>query len=288
MPERNIVLRFVDAESGKLMGEHPVPAAQVPETFAVATTLDIGADRFEVVSAEPVLRSEAEARGFMTLRLRRVEIRKVDPQVLLCSLPSIANELPALRERNPAVEKRILTIHEDDWRQVELLSPAAAELAAGDLASITDIHRRERIGSGFRKLHVRKAVDEPLAGMAVSLDGLTKALHAAPLDGLAFEGVDGLVEDGFALAGPGGIVAYGRAAGGRVREIGFLRAPEAPVVAGKWFDLASWIGGQRLLLVDWCRVRTAGQVADVQALLQDLWPVAEQSPGRIFLGLAKS
>ena len=65
-----IVLRFVDAESGKLMGEHPVPPAQIPESFAEPTTLDIGTTKYDVVSAEPTTRTEAASRGFLTLRLR--------------------------------------------------------------------------------------------------------------------------------------------------------------------------------------------------------------------------
>lgn len=285
MTQETIVLRFVDADSGQLLGEHPAPAGQVPESFDVATTLDIGGVRFEVTHAEPSTRAAAAAQGFMTLRLRRLDVRKVDPKELLCSLPSISNELPPMSAAPPGTPLRL---HEDDWRQVELLSPAAAELAASDLAAIADVHRTQRAGSGFRKLHVRTAVREPLADAAVKLEDLARALHAGPPSPLSFERADGAVLDGFALHSPAGIVAYGRAAGGLALEVGFVRTAEAPPVRGKWLDLAAWISDRRLLLVDWCRVRTAGQVAGVQALLADLWPRAGESPGRIFLGLRRT
>ncbi len=282
MPERTIVLRFVDAGSGKLLGEHPAPESQVPESFEVATTLDIGEVRFEVVHAEPSTRSAAVAQGFLTLRLRRLDIRMVDPKELLCSLPSIADQLPPMTAARPGP---ILRLHEDDWRQVELLSPAAAELAAGDLAAIADIHRAERVGSGFRRVHVRAAVREPLAGVQVRIEDLRKAMHAGAVDFLALEGA---VDHGFSIRSPGGIVAYGRAENGIALEVGFIRTAEPPLAAGKWFELASWISAHRLLLVDWCRVRTAGQVADLQRSLGELWPREGQAPGRVFLGLPRS
>jgi len=138
-------------------------------------------------------------------------------------------------------------------------------------------------------LHVRKAVPEPLEGVSIELDGLSKALHADPdcFDGLAFEGVEGLVGDGFALKGTNGIVACGRGSAGIAREVMLLRASDKPLADGKWFDLAFWISNHRLLLVDWCRVRMAGDVPGVVTLLMDLWPVAGISPGRIYLGLPK-
>ncbi len=282
MGECTIVLRFVDAESGKLLGEHPAPESQVPESFEVATTLDIGEIRFEVVHAEPSTRAAAAAQGFLTLRLRRVDVRMVDPKELLCSLPSISNELPPMRAAGPGPSLRL---HEDDWRQVELLSPAAAELAAGDLAAIADVHRAERVGSGFRRVHVRAAVREPLAGVQVRIEDLGKAMHAGSVDSLALEGA---VDHGFSIRSPGGIVAYGRAVNGIALEIAFVRTAEPPLAAGKWFELASWIYEHRLLMVDWCRVRTAGQVADLQRLLGELWPKEGQAPGRVFLGLPRS
>jgi hypothetical protein len=289
MPPDAIVLRFVDADSGKLMGEHPVPAGQIPESFEAQTTLDMGGNHFEVVSAEPMTRAEAATRGFMTIRLRRSKVQMVNPQELLCSLPSICNELPAILEGSSKAGKRVLTIHEDDWRQVELLSPAAAEAGAADLAAIADIRREQRVGSGFRKLHVRKGVAEPLLGMSLSLENLGRepGIAEADFDGLAFEGVEGIVEDGFAQQLPGGLIAYGRAEGGRVRELGLIRGAGAVRRDTKWVPLASWIAANHLLLVDWCRLRTAGQPPELRELLDGCWPIAGQSPGRIFLGLPK-
>lgn len=80
MTHGTIVLRFVDADTGRLLGEHPAPADQVPESFDVATTLDIGGVRFEVTHAEPPTRAAAAAQGFMTLRLRRLDFRMADPK----------------------------------------------------------------------------------------------------------------------------------------------------------------------------------------------------------------
>lgn len=267
-----VALVFLD-ESGATLGASKVPAEQLPESFAVATTLDIGPDKYEVVTAEPGTRADAMRTGTMTLTLRKAATH-VDPKELLCSLPVIANELPGCAA--PRGEAPVVTLHEDDWRQVELMSAASVLLAADDLAAVRKVIAEDRVGAGFRRLHLRGMV-APLAGARVGLDAVLAALgaRADAVKGVTFAGEAGCVEDGFAAEG-GGLVAYGRQRGGLVLELGFLRSSVESVIDAR--ALAGWAAEQKLVLVDWCRGAAGAEFSSV-------WPVAGVAPGRVFLSL---
>lgn len=226
---------FVDAATRQPVGESDLPADQLPESFAVETTLHLGGDDWQIEHAEPVTRAEAAQAGQLRLVIRQIE--RVDPKDILFSLPTIENALPPTQDGGG----NVLRMREDDWRQVELIAAELEPEVAAELAAIRQIHA-ERQGAGFPRLHVRARIPEPLAGTALALDTVARG----PRRPLGFDGAEGIVIGGFAFdAGDGTI--YGREDGGRVTVLGAWRA-ELLVLA----DLAQ---AHDLIIVDWCAAR---------------------------------
>src|SRR5690242_10699866 len=142
---------FIDADSGAVLGETDIPADRLPATFATSTSLQLGADSWSVVRAEPLTAEEFIRTGKLRLEMRRIVM--MDPRQLLFSLPTISNELPACETvQAPGA----LVLHEDDWRQIELVTHACRKEIAACIAQIERIYREHRKPSGaFDELHVR-------------------------------------------------------------------------------------------------------------------------------------
>jgi len=224
---------LINAETGTPLAEVKLPPEQLPESFAVATTMHLGDSEWSVERAEPATRAEAAAAGRLRLVLR--PIQRVDPKQILFSLPTLENALPPTRDGSGDV----LRIHEDDWRQVELVAPRFEPEIAAELAAIREVHA-ERTGPGFRRLHVRERIPEPLAGTAIAIDAVARA----PRRLLGFDGATTVVAGGFAVDVVGGAI-YGYEEAGRVVVVGAWRAGSEA--------LATLARAQQLIIVDWCR-----------------------------------
>ena len=232
MPPVHVVL--IDAASGQTIGEVDLPAENLPETFAVRTTLHLGGDDWTVEHAEPVTRADAAAACRLRLVVRKVMY--VDPRTILYSLPTLENAMPPMQ----AGDGDALQLHEDDWRQVELVAARFEPEIAVELAAIREVHG-ERERAGFRRLHVRERIPDPLAGIALTIDAVARGARRQ----LAFDGSPGVVAGGFAFD-VGVDALYGREEGGRV------------VVAAAWHApglLADLARANQLIIVDWCNAR---------------------------------
>ena len=91
---RNISVTLIDDATGSVFATTDMPPADLPETFALETTLHIGDVDWSVVDAVPRTRPEFSKSRKLTLRLRRVE--KIDPSKILFSLPSICDRIPSV------------------------------------------------------------------------------------------------------------------------------------------------------------------------------------------------
>lgn len=77
---RNVLVTLIDDASNHAFAESEMPPADLPDSFAVETTLHIGDDDWSVVKAEPQSKNDFTKSGALTLRLRKIE--RVDPQEL--------------------------------------------------------------------------------------------------------------------------------------------------------------------------------------------------------------
>ena len=234
-------VELFDAVTRELLGAADLPIDQLPESFAVSTTLHLGNTDWHVEEADPVDRAEFAARGTLRLVLRKIE--HVDPKKILFSLPTLENALPPLLPSDPAAAAAF-TIHEDDWRQIELVAESHAAAIDADLAAIREVKSERGDLPGFRRLHVRERIPQPLAALRIPLDDIRTALGAPPRRDLALHDRGSIVEGGFAFDAGEGMI-YGRAEHEHVVALCIWR--DAGLAA--LVELARTHG---LVLVDWC------------------------------------
>lgn len=239
MTHAQIQLSFIDDETDEVFASTQMPVDRLPESFAIDTVLHLGEAQWSVVHAEPAERSTWVSTGELALRLRRMT--QVNPQDILFSVPTLCDALPPLTDG--ALQGDELTLHEDDWRQVELL-PRTLPIHE-DFSQIQAILTASE-GAGFRQIHIRR--HEP--ALTMSLELLESALGASVSKGVTFRGALAPILDGFS-AERDGVTIYGRAPGGVVCTCGVYTQGMISLVDMPWLrTLLSQVDAQ---LVDWCR-----------------------------------
>lgn len=248
---------FVDADTQVPIAGSELAAEELPETFAVATTVHIRDEQYEVVHAEPATRAAIVARGSVRIALRK--LHTLDPQELRYSLPTIQAELPLL---GSATVGDALRVRGDDWCQVEFWPAARLAELRQELAQVQAVYADTPARTGFTDLHARR-VRSPMRGTGLDVRDLADfgPVHARLLAVEGFDGVNYEVLGGFAFDGATAQL-YGAASDGPIDALAWLqlRAPFAcvegcppPLDLGADRDrLATICTRHALVLVDWC------------------------------------
>ena len=229
----SIEVVFVDAASGAEFARTVSTAQELPETFALSTTVQIDEAEWQVVAAQPVRRGEIERAGRLRLTVRRRSpVTMVDPQALLFSMPTICDPLPAPDRSVSLADIEVFVINEDLWRDVEWVPRRHAGDIAAHFAAIGAI--RLAASGPFPELHLRTEPVLPLAGSALSVGDVAAALgpDAEALDGVVIETMGGgFVEGGFAFRLSDGCHVYGHCEdAGTVTVLGLHREGTRTVV----------------------------------------------------------
>lgn len=240
----NVTLELIDAASGAAIATDEVRIETLPERFeGLDTHLTVGDAQYSVVGADPSSRDDIAKAGRVRLLLSRVE--QVDPRTILFSVPTLEDSAAPI---DPAGDHAgAIAIHEDDWRQIELLSAAQREAVDAELSDIRAVKSAHHKGHGYEKLHVRRRVPAPLDGVTLPLKEVVEAMGAQPR-ALSIRGV-GVVRDGFALP-LGDALVYGTAPGGAVAQLCIHGVPDD--VVGLLHAIAR---KHHLVLVEWCAAR---------------------------------
>jgi hypothetical protein len=275
---------FVDADTGARVGTARVPRDRVPKYFEVPATVEIGSTKWLVDQVAPSVAADRAASSKLIVTVLRAPV--VPPSAILYSLPTICDSLPAAAT---AVETECLRMHEDDWRQIEMVSEALHDVVGAELRAIREIYehhaRRDthRKLVGFERIHVRAQPGRPLPG-PVSLRRLL-GLFPAPdhrYGGVGFTTSSGAVAGSFAgIYGP--IQLYGVADGDQLLVLGLRRiargasyTPQAepmpqaePIIAlGRAMETFGTV------IIDWCQcsIINASSLADYLASLTTSLP----------------
>ncbi len=240
-------VEFLDADSGKSLFKTDSPPGRLPGSFGKPTSVQIEGVEYDVIRAEP-----ADAEAYLKAGRLRLWVRKrvfVPLNRILFSLPTIVDRLPSLVEA-PA-KGDFLELHEDDWRQVELVSAGVLEAVDAELAEVSRVHRESRVEWGWSRMHVRREPSRPLGDARIPLDRLRGRFRtdARRFDGVRLKGEDGLVEGGFAFETGSLLAVYGQEEAGVLRCCGIVPRA-APADAA---PLAAFCADFSLWLVDWCR-----------------------------------
>jgi hypothetical protein len=258
-----VTVIFVDGADGKEVGRSKLPADQLPETFDADTTVDIGGMTWLVEHAEPESDMQWRISRTLTLTVRRVGSSAVPARDILFSLPSICDALPSVAGTRSGADA--FEIHEDDWRQVEMIAGSLSGVIQSELRAIRAIYeesaRRSSDGAiiGFGSVHVRSQPARPLPDPL----SLRRVLSMLPQPGrqyagVAFKGTTGAAVGSFAMAF-GSVSLYGLANGDAAevlcldgRAVSGAGPPD--VVPG----LQEVTRAFNLVIVDWCRCSVIG------------------------------
>lgn len=200
--QMDIHVTFVDADTDRTLASQAIPATQLPDRIDIHTTVRLGDDEWEIVEADLVTRSEFERSGSLCLRMRRRQAVTLDPRQIRFSTPTLCSELPPLDDRASSVPAGVFELHEDDWRDVELVSIHCKQQIDANFAAIRQVYERSGDGVGFTEVHVRREPRTPLLGSDVTLDDIFLAFgtQLTAFPGLRIRGAPGLVARGFAFA----------------------------------------------------------------------------------------
>ena len=180
----------------------------------------------------------------------------VDPKKILFSMPTICDLAPPLVPlASAAGDGNLFVLHEDDWRQVELVAKADHAAISGVLDEVRASIRTNRDGPGWKNVYVRKEHPTAIASL-----GLTEQMIRAPFGaiqarrvGLSSGGpATSQVRGGFAFTVPGLGTLYGNADRERVRTLALVPARGA-IDAAPRDKLNALCREHGLEIIDWER-----------------------------------
>jgi hypothetical protein len=247
-----IKVEFVNLETGQVFATSDVPTENLPDTFELNTTMHLGTEDWEVVSADPIQKSVFQKTGKLRLVVR--QIMTIDPKRVLFTLPSFSDYLGETIPQPKTGQE--LEIHEDSWRNIEVISRAFESEIDSDLREIAQVHREERVGAGFKRLVIRNKIEFPLSPTTIPFDEVKDLFHLALIyAGIGYEKKRSeIVKDGFAFQTQGGTVFYGRRQGNHLRELCIARCDLNDHLGEDLRALKTLITKYDLCFVDWCRV----------------------------------
>lgn len=266
-----VTVIFIDGADGTEVGRSELPADQLPETFASGTTVDISGTTWLVDHAEPESAAQWRVSGTLTLTLRRTGLSAVPARDILFSLPSICDVLPSVAASSSGAGA--LEIHEDDWRQVEMVAGTLSDMIQSELRAIRSIYEEHarRAGDGgiigFDSIHARSQPVRPLPDPLPVRQMLGMLPQPAPqYAGVTFGHPTGLAVNSFAM-GFGPVSLYGLAEGDAIQVLCLgSRASADAGPPGLISGLQQVMEVFGLVLVDWCRCSVVGP-ASVAAYL---------------------
>lgn len=240
-----IRVRFLEDGTGKVLHETKIAPDDLPETFALETTVQIGEESFKVVAADPVRREDAAKAGGVTLHVCRYTAMDVGGEDIYYSMPTIENTIPAMSSTR--VDGSELLLHEDDWRQVEFVHARFLPVIDEIIEEIRAVWAAANDTGPFKGIALRSKLPDPLGDTSMSAAKFVEALDPggqkkSEVKGLAFRGYEHRVAGGFALHAHEEMWWYG------VEREGKL---EALCLGGD--TSAGLIGIDGLVVVDWCR-----------------------------------
>ncbi|WP_010249394.1 hypothetical protein [Acetivibrio cellulolyticus] len=256
--KKTIHVSFIDVETGNSFAVSDMKPDQLPESFEASTTMYIQNESWEVVEAIPVTSAEFTKSRELKLILRKVEIQTVDPKELLLSLPTISNELPSIQEGSTKLNKSVFEIHEDDWRQVDIMPVSKMDLIVDNLMAIKDIYEKRAIQNGdiivFKELHIRAGLDTPFDKHRLELQAILSDFSVlSDFEGLSFKGVAGLIEGGFAVAIAEGLTLYGLQRSNLIASLS-IHYTNRENFEKETVKMVEVFAKHSLCMVDWCRM----------------------------------
>lgn len=260
-----IRIDFVNADTGEVFAYTEMASGQLPESFEANTTMHFGDQAWTIVRATPMTAVEFRRSGHLLLEMRKAVAKAANPSEVLYSIPTIEDKLPGIAPDTSKLNKRVLEITEDDWRQVEFIAAHREFRIDREIEAIRTIVRDHREGPGYRSIYVREAMPAPLEGaMPITKSELTSLFGPGVtlFDGLGYRGKAGLIEGGFALETAAHLQLYGTVQAGTVYALGLHGLGAVPTEMGApnplWREvhtLSDFMRRKKIVLTAWCSMQ---------------------------------
>lgn len=266
---KTVTVAFIDELTGKQIASSEMPLDQLPDTFALDTTLDMAGAPYVVVRAEPMTKAEFSKTKRLSIGLRRLE--SLDPKTILFSLPTISGSaLP--KTFASASRNDIVTIHEDDWRQCEFISCVHSAEISAELAGIQNIRTNEAAAVGWRKIHLRERIAAPLPA-GVTWSTVRNLLgDVDPIGGVAFGRAENCIVDAVGARFPDGLILWGVPDHGALGALCVENVDAAtPATISALKQVADEIS---CVVVHWCRCQIHGRDVTIENAAGALWQTA--------------
>jgi hypothetical protein len=251
-----VQVRFIDAATDEVIGESEQDAEELPASFEDETIVTIGDQNWMVTGATPRRREDIERTGRLLLRLSALGV--ASPPDILFTLPTVAADFPPIATRVARDRGAVLLMHEDDWRQIELVSQSLEAIVDTEFESIREVIEHQRVGVGYQRCHARSLITAPIQRhvpperiRALLADGRELKEGAGVPQTMTVD----LISDSFAVE-LGTISLYVHEREGRVDVLGLQRRTDA--VGGHLHDariLCEVLNECRAIIVDWCALR---------------------------------
>jgi hypothetical protein len=247
---RNVAVSFIDDATGEEIARSKVPLDQLPDTFARNTQLDMAGAHYVVAAANPLTKPEFAKTRRLTVRLQKVEM--VDPNSLLFTLPSICGVALPMTAPGPA-SADVVVLHEDDWRQCEFVDVSRHQDISAELAAIRHVRATSAVGVGFRDVHVRDRISDPLP-KGITWAAVTEQLGAfEPIGGVALQDRSNRVVGAAAARLPDNVNVWGLDQDGELTALCVENlAGASPATIAALRGIADTFS---LALLDWCVCR---------------------------------
>lgn len=246
-PNMNTIIKveFIDAEDGSTMGVSDVPIGQLPESFEVATTLNMNGEEWAIEEAIPAHSDDFKASGKLQLKMKKLGY--INPKDILFSLPTIANELPATTEEKDTSDANYAMVG-DEWRQFEFLPFTSLNEIETDLRHVRAVRENynkpmSNGGTAYTKCHVRSIIGEPK--LIINFEHLQKTLGSSQVGSLKFSNPNAMIKHGFSLKTEHSTF-YGIMEDGLVMHLGITEFTEH---SGK--EIKTLVENLNLVFVDW-------------------------------------
>jgi hypothetical protein len=193
-----IRVTFINSLTSELIGTSIMKAEDLPETFAISTTLSLYDETWSVDEATPPNATDFIKSGSLLIRMSKIELMNTDD--LLFTLPSISNELPQTSDSHPNSSFEEI-ISEDDWRQNEFLPVTEIDKIETEIVMIKNIWQNystkiDANFNGFSKCHPRETVDN--IKLSIPLTSLKELLSAEKTGNLKFKS-GSFINNGFSF-----------------------------------------------------------------------------------------
>lgn len=249
-----IWVQFFESGQKQPFAEAKMPIDQLPDTFQIDTTLTIQGEQWRVSHAEPNAKPQFRKTGTLQIFLAKDQATILGTENIRFTIPSISNDIAGVVPASTL--ENVFVVHEDDWRQIEVVSAKFRSEIDEELDAIKAIVEKAAGGIGYDNVHVRKRIPVPLADVNVSLAELANRFGVAKsFSGVAFSSAAAVIDSGFAHVTNFGVVLWGQLMKKENISVLCIQPPH------EGFNLLDWasqmdrfLDEKNLLLVDWNRL----------------------------------